>query len=178
MTDITELINLYDELCIKDFPDDNLVAAFLSSYAARPMTTAEVQRYLHSDPGAGWYIRTSTALYGVTIEQPPFHTCAIRRMTPEGGIPEQIGKVAAAVREYAASISGSVAPIRPNQTQLPGGATVISVGSGVVDATGKPSDTFGIFLSNQHGMVSPPWVEFATPGVGVEVRLTRQVIGR
>ena len=170
---------MFSELCIGDFPDDEKVDAFLTSKAATPMSASEVQRYLHNDPGRGWYVKTPVALYGVTIENPPFHTCGIRRMTPEGAATPGTHAVAQAEKAYAAGIKGTTVLIKPTNTRTgPTGPDVLAFGMGVLDAEGKPSDSFGFFLSNYHGRVPAPWVADGTPGVGVEIRLTRQTIGR
>ena len=177
--DVTELASMFSELCIRSFPDDEKLDAFLTSKAATPMSASEVQRYLHNDPGGGWYIKTPVALYGVTIENPPFHTCAIRRMTPEGAAPPGTNAVAQAERAYASSIGGTTVMIKPTSVRAgAAGPDVLSFGMGVLDAAGKPSDSFGFFLSNYHGRVPAPWIADGTPGVGVEIRLTRQTIGR
>lgn len=175
--DVTELGSMFSELCIADFPKSEKVDVFLTSKAATPMSASEVQLYLRGDPGRGWYIKTPVALYAVTVEDPPFHTCAIRRMTPEGAGPG-IDVVAAAERTYASSIGGTTVTIKATNTRAgPAGPDVLSFGMGVFDATGRPIDSFGVFFSNYHGRVPAPWVADGTPGVGVEVRLSRQTIG-
>ncbi len=177
--DVTELASMFSDLCIGSFPDENKVQAFLTSKAATSMSAQEVQRYLHSDPGRGWYIQTPVALYGVTIENPPFHTCAIRRMTPEGAATPGTHAVAQAEKAYASTIGGTTVMIKPTSVRTgPTGPDVLSFGIGVLDAAGKPSDSFGFFLSNYHGHPPAPWIADGTPGVGVEIRLSRQAIGR
>jgi hypothetical protein len=176
--DVSELVKLFSELCIADFPDDKKVSDFLSAHSPTSMPPAEVQRYLHSDPGVGYYLKTEIALYGITVEQPPFHTCAIRRMTPEGAAPDSMASISKAESAYVASIGGRSVPIPPTNSKTPNGPDVLSFGMGVIDSTNKPTDSFGIFLSNYHGRAPEPWAADATPGVGVEVRLTRQTIGR
>jgi hypothetical protein len=176
--DATELVSMFSELCIGAFPDDAKVAAYLKAKAATAMSAQETRRYLHADPGQGWYVRTPVALYGVTIEQPPYHTCAIRRMTPEGVTAPSMKPLVEAEKAYAAGIGGSTVAIPVQNTPIPNGPDVMSFGLGVLDAAGKPSDSFGVFFSNFHGRVAEPWVADGTPGVGLEVRLSHQAIGR
>ena len=169
---------MFSEVCISDFPDDSKVKAFLKAKSATIMSPTEVQRYLKSDPGQAWYIKTPVALYGVTIEEPPYHTCAIRRMTPEGAESSGMVAVANATKAYASSIGGSTVMIPANNGRSnPEGPDILSVGIGVV-LNGQPSDAFGVFISNYHGRVPEPWIADGTPGVGVEIRFSRRVINR
>ena len=80
-----EMIALYDEICLRAFPDDNAAARAVARHDARPLSSAEVRRFLHDDPGIGWAVTGRTGRFNVTIEQaPPYHTCAIRTMTAGG----------------------------------------------------------------------------------------------
>jgi len=72
------LVEAFALFCLDRFPD----AARVEDAAPGRMTAmprAQVQRYLHADPGRGWTYRTDDGAYVLTIEDPPYHTCAVRR---------------------------------------------------------------------------------------------------
>lgn len=80
-----ELIALYDEICLRAFPDDNAAAAAAARHDATPLSQSDVRRFLRNDPGIGWQLRGRTGRFDVTIEQnPPYHTCGVRTMTANG----------------------------------------------------------------------------------------------
>jgi len=80
-----EMIALYDEICLRAFPDDSAAAAAAARHDATPLSQSEVRRFLHDDPGFGWQLRGRTGRFDVTIEQsPPYHACAVRTMTANG----------------------------------------------------------------------------------------------
>jgi hypothetical protein len=177
-SDITELASVFSEICINAFPNKDKVAALLAAKSAVSMSQSEVQRYLHADPGQGWYFKTAVTLYAITIEDPPFHTCAIRRMTPQGPDLPGINASAAAEMAYASGIGGKTMRIDPITTK--GGLVgpdATALGIGVLDSAGQPTDVFGLTLSNYHGKVPDPWIAAAGAGAGVEVRLSRRVVG-
>jgi hypothetical protein len=80
-----ELIALYDEICLRAFPDDNAAGAAAARHDATPLSASDVRRFLHDDPGIGWQVRGRTGRFDVTIERsPPYHSCAVRTMTANG----------------------------------------------------------------------------------------------
>ena len=81
---MAEMLAIYREACFGGFPDEPAVAAVMSAHHARDLSQDEVRRYLYDDPGVGWVIAGNTAQFVVTVERPPFHTCAIRTMTVAG----------------------------------------------------------------------------------------------
>ena len=80
-----ELIALYDEICLRAFPDEAAAAAAAARHNGTPLSAGEVRRFLHDDPGIGWAVRGRTGRFHVTIERsPPYHSCAVRVMTAGG----------------------------------------------------------------------------------------------
>src|SRR5690349_19136484 len=75
---LAELIDIYDSVCLRAFPDDAAAARALAALGASAMQGGEVRIYLHDDPGRGWNLRGRTGLFRVTIEAPPFHACGVR----------------------------------------------------------------------------------------------------
>ena len=72
------LVEAFGRFCLDRFPGAARVedAAPGQTSALPP---ARVRDYLHDDPGRGWIYRADGGAYVVTIEDPPYHTCAIRR---------------------------------------------------------------------------------------------------
>lgn len=79
---LAQMVGLYDDLCLKTFPDDVAVGAAMKK--ATPLTPDQVKIYLHDDPGVGWRIADPEGDMIVTIEGPPYHACTVRRHTPRG----------------------------------------------------------------------------------------------
>jgi hypothetical protein len=80
-----EMIALYDEVCLRAFPDESAAAAAVARHDGASLSAGEVRRLLHDDPGIGWRVRGRTGRFDVTIEQsPPYHACAVRTMTANG----------------------------------------------------------------------------------------------
>jgi Gram-negative bacterial TonB protein C-terminal len=171
--DDTELAPIFAEFCIRDFPDEGAVSQYLSAHGAKAMSQAEVAAYLHADPGRGWYMQTSQALYGLTIETPPVHTCAVRRMTPNG---MSTNNVSRAIQDYVKQTGGKAVLVLPPMKHLPNGPDVQTIGTSVLDSNGKLTDAFGIYLSNYHHRPALPMAVDALDGVGLEVRISRTVM--
>lgn len=80
-----EMIALYDEICLRAFPDDEAAGRAAAAHGGTAMSEAQVRRLLHDDPGIGWRVNGRTGLFEVTIERsPPYHACAVRTMTQNG----------------------------------------------------------------------------------------------
>jgi len=75
-----ELVGIFTEPCIGRFPDDDAVSGYAQAAKLTPMTAAEVREILKSDPGVGWVGQSSGGPYKLTIEKPPYHTCAVREV--------------------------------------------------------------------------------------------------
>jgi hypothetical protein len=83
---LAELTGLFNDICLKAFPDDRAVAQAVVARgsSATPMSPDEVRVYLHDDPGVGWFLAGRTGRFEVTVEAPPFHACGIRTLTVSG----------------------------------------------------------------------------------------------
>jgi len=81
---LAEMIEIYDNVCLRAFPNDAAVARAIQMRGGTAMNAEEVRRRLHDDPGRGWNLGGRTARFEITIEAPPFHTCAVRTLTAAG----------------------------------------------------------------------------------------------
>ena len=81
---LAEMVEIYDSICLRAFPDDAAVARAMAGRGATAMTGAEVSIYLHDDPGRGWNLTGRTGTFHLTVEAPPFHACGLRATTVAG----------------------------------------------------------------------------------------------
>jgi hypothetical protein len=77
---VSELVDTFLDLCLNVFPDDDAVAAKAKAAGHAPLSDEQVRQFLHNDPGRGWVVRRDDMVLAVTIELPPFHSCAVRTM--------------------------------------------------------------------------------------------------
>jgi hypothetical protein len=80
-----DLALVYDQICLAAFPDETKLQKSLASFSAVELNQTEVRALLHDDPGRGW--RLPGTPFTVTVESPPYRTCAVRRMTRDGLFP-------------------------------------------------------------------------------------------
>lgn len=81
---VTRMVALYDEVCLKAFPDDAAVEALMAAKGAEPLTPEDVRVTLRDDPGRGWRLADGDRNIQVMLELPPYHTCSVRRSTASG----------------------------------------------------------------------------------------------
>jgi len=81
---LAEMLTLYEDICLKTFPDDAAVARAVEARGAVAMSDAEVKSILHADPGRGWLLAGKTAPFKLTVEAPPYHACGVRTNTVAG----------------------------------------------------------------------------------------------
>jgi hypothetical protein len=81
---LSRMTALYDEVCLKSFPNEDAVAAAMTAKGAVALKPDEVRIYLKDDPGRGWSLADGPDKFVVTVEAPPYHACAVRRRTPSG----------------------------------------------------------------------------------------------
>lgn len=104
---LARMAGLYDQICLRTFPDDNAVAALMRAQNARELTEAEVRVTMRNDPARGWQLADRSAT--VWIEFPPYHACSVRWSSPTIG---NLAPYRAIADRYERS-KGGFAPIRP-----------------------------------------------------------------
>ena len=77
------MIDLYDQVCLQAFPDDAAVEKAMTGLGATELTSAQVEIYLHEDPGRGWSFASTGTTFIVTVEAPPYHACSVRTTVSE-----------------------------------------------------------------------------------------------
>lgn len=81
---VERLVALYDEICLKAFPDDQAVDSLMAAKGATALTPEQVRVTLKDDPGRGWLLKDGNRTIQVMLELPPYHACSVRRTTPQG----------------------------------------------------------------------------------------------
>jgi hypothetical protein len=81
---VGRLAALYNEVCLKAFPDDAAVDALMAAKGAKALTLEEARVTLRDDPGRGWLLDDGDRQVQIMLELPPYHACSVRRMTPQG----------------------------------------------------------------------------------------------
>jgi hypothetical protein len=104
---LPRMVALYDQACLKAFPDDKAVEALMSARNARPLTPDEVKATMRDDPSRGWELHGEDAT--VWIEFPPFHACSVRWNASEIGDLREYRAIAA---KYERALGG-FQPIDP-----------------------------------------------------------------
>jgi len=73
-----EFVKLFASYCLNKFPDDDALLKQAEADKLEPLSPAQVRTMLHKDTGIGWVVAGARLQYVLTVEQPPFHTCALR----------------------------------------------------------------------------------------------------
>ena len=72
---LARMVALYDEVCLRTFPDDKAVAGIMAARSQREFTPAEVKVTMRDDPARGWEMEKGVSVW---LEFPPFHACSVR----------------------------------------------------------------------------------------------------
>jgi hypothetical protein len=67
---------LYEQVCLKAFPDDRSVEKLMKAQDARELSPDEVKVTMGKDPARAWELKGGGPT--VWIEFPPFHACSVR----------------------------------------------------------------------------------------------------
>ena len=116
---VVHLLGMFAAICLERFPDDAAVQKFAADQKLEVMPEPRLRHMLGTDPGMGWLESTPRGQYVLTIELPPYHTCAIRKAdtTP----PDFLGPFGQMLSGWAASQAGANLKQLPMQTPQIGG---------------------------------------------------------
>jgi len=143
---LAEMIEIYDSICLRAFPDDRAVARAMAARGAAEMTDAEVRRLLFDDPGRGWTLAGRTAGFRLTIEAPPFHACGLRTTTV-AGFPDMAPYRALADRYEA---GGGYRSFGPQSMEV---GNVHTTGAGEQRTTRGGAESLMVFLTTPNEQV-------------------------
>jgi hypothetical protein len=114
-----ELMRVFDDICLKKFPDDTKIAAYAEARHFSPLSPEIISKMLGKDPAVGWTQKGGFGDYVITIERPPFHTCAVRKQFLE--MPDIHESFATTLEVWRASLAGAKITERPMQSPAIGG---------------------------------------------------------
>ncbi|WP_076068587.1 NMCC_0638 family (lipo)protein [Sphingomonas montana] len=155
------MTTLYDQVCLRTFPDDAAVVALMKARNARELTPDEVKVTMRDDPARGWDVHDGGAT--VWIEFPPFHACSVRWNTPSIGDLSAYRTIAKAYQ----SRTGGYTPITPMEGDQ-GDIHIHAVGE---QRTLPDKRTESLFIFDQH--ITDP-KRRAAGDTGVSLRFVHQ----
>ena len=176
MSDVREMARVFDLFCLHAFPDISALDRLAKKDGAEPLTSPELASYLHNDPGKGWYYATPAATYVLTVERPPYQTCALRRMTPSGF--PTVKPYLEAIKSFAETHGNAHLVLVGQQNgKTANGIDITAFAQSLQPSDTEPaSDTFIVVLTNYHGRYAGALSRDVGEGTaGVEVRFARQV---
>lgn len=165
-----EFVTLFSTYCLKQFPDDEALAEQAARDGHRPLTPAEVGSFLHVDPGVGWMIAAQETSYVLTVEVPPYHSCALRRYsdTPLDG-----ALFIEAARSFAALSGHKLAPPLARQRDIGNGIVSSGIYFQELDEKDRPLSEAFMFFTVRYPAVTRPDGVPSKPFW--EVRFVRQI---
>lgn len=134
-----QLVDVFGRFCLMRFPDHADMAEGMGG-AVVPLSPQATREFLHDDPGHGWLYKAAEGTYVVTVEDPPYHTCAVRRLyaTP----PKYRLAYALAVGLWAAAADRGPLQSGASQTVKRNGLTIAMASRVLPPAAGKGVETF------------------------------------
>ncbi len=156
----TRLVDAFARFCLQRFPNQTVTGGNGGNDLV-PMTPAQVKQYLHDDPGHGWTYRQDDGEYVVTVEDPPYHACAVRRLYADP--PKYRFPYLFAIQTWAIGRNRGPMDFLPRQTGTVNGLTISANLAALPAAGGKPREVF---------------MDITTPYPRVqqtEIRLVRQI---
>ena len=137
---LSRMTALYEQVCLKAFPDDKAVEAVMTARGARPLTADEVKTTMRDDPARAWELKDGSGT--IWIEFPPYHACSVRWNTPEIG---DLREYRAIADQYERA-AGSYSTIEPYNTDY-GDVHVHAVGEQRTLSNGTIES---LFIFDQH----------------------------
>lgn len=159
---------LYDEVCLRIFPDDAAVDAAMRKRGAVPLTQDDVRITLGDDPGRGWRLGGEDDYALVFVEMPPYHACSVRWPMPD--MPASLDAYRAAAAAYKATRPGFAANppydndagdihvhIESDQRQMRDGGfdTLMVADQRITDPKRRAAGETGIMLRFVHQFAAP-----------------------
>lgn len=147
----THMIDIFAEACLKDFPDDGAVRQFANDKHFTSLPDEAIHQLLGTDPGQGWTQESDHGRHLLTIEFPPYHTCAVRKI--DTSEPDYIAPTRLLIAAWAAK-QGATLKESPMQSARMSGLPT-EVYSWVVDrGSTRPNETLMIFVTRTERKVA------------------------
>lgn len=163
---LSHMTALYEQACLKAFPDDKAVESLMKAQDARELSPDEVKVTMGNDPARGWELKGGGAT--VWIEFPPFHACSVRWNTSEVG---DLGAYRQAADAYERGLAGfrPMAPMDANQgaihihaigdqrvLQGQGAESLMVIDQHISDPKRREAGETGVVLRFVHQFAPPP----------------------
>jgi hypothetical protein len=177
-----DMAALYQRLCLAAFPDPSAVGAALASLHAARVSPNETEGLLDGEPGSAWRIETATAQDILTIDDPPYNSCALLRITRDG-FPTALPYIAA-VQDYARRKSLAMGRVTSLDETLSSGATeqVLQTPLTPLRKPGRksaapdaPAESSMYITVDFHGHYTGWSADAAAGGTGVELRMEHHI---
>ena len=157
-----ELVKIFAETCLMRFPDETSIQQYAGGNRLAVMPDEQLHHLLGTDPGEGWLQITARGQYLLTVEMPPYHTCAIRKR--DRAALDFLANLSEVLTVWAAKQRLASLKQQPGQTRRVGG-----VG-------GSPSQVYEWDLDRGPGKQAETLLAIVTNEVsGVSVRLARVI---
>lgn len=163
---LARLAALYEEICLKTFPDDKAVEAAMTVPKARELSPEEVKVTMRDDPARGWQLMDERAT--VWVEFPPFHACSVRWSANRLGDIQPYRVIA----DKHTKAVGGFSPMKPMETDqgpihihgigearpLPNGGaeTLFFIDQSINDPKRRAAGETGVVLRFVHQFAPPP----------------------
>jgi hypothetical protein len=163
---LSRMTALYDQVCLRAFPNDDAIAALMAERHATSLTSEEVKTTLGDDPGHGWRVEGGEADGLLIIEDPPYHACSLRWPMPaDFDLHEyravadtfERGKAFAPVVPYDADIGDIHAHSVGEQRRLPDGGfeSLFVIDQHITDPERRAAGETGTMLRFVHQYAAP-----------------------
>jgi len=146
---VGELLDLFAAFCLMKFPDDAAAETYGSARGFKPMPPERLRGLLGQDPGVGYLYETGQGTYAVTIERPPFHTCAIRKRFTRS--PEMKGRYVTTLNLWAGTQRQGKLSELPTQHPTISGAPTVAYLWDLARSDGKGAEKFMLFITTAAG---------------------------
>lgn len=175
----TNMAAIYQRLCLEAFPDPQAMGRALEASQATRLPPHDSEALLNGEPGSAWHLSTATADYTLTIEDAPYTTCALRRMTRDGfstALP-----YVSALQSYARRRGLVMGAVGQLDQVLDGGASETVLATPLTARPKKgaaepaPAETSMYVTTDFHGHYTGWASADAEGGSGVEIRMAHHI---
>ncbi len=162
----SNMATLYEQVCLKAFPDDKAVESLMKAQEARELSPGQIKVTMGNDPARAWELKGGGAT--VWIEFPPFHACSVRWNTSQVG---DLGTYRKAAATYERSRGGfkPMAPIEADQGAIHihavgdqrmledhGAESLMVIDQQISDPKRREAGETGVVLRFVHQFAPPP----------------------
>jgi hypothetical protein len=116
---IGDVLSAFEQACLKHFPASTAIDEVVAQKGLQPVSDQDLHAMLGTDPGVGFYTQSPPGPYTLTVEFPPYHTCAIRKRFPDR--PDVRARLGALLQSWVKTQRGATMMSHPTETDQVGG---------------------------------------------------------